>query len=153
MLENWTVDNDENHCLFHDHIQLHLCCSRWGPRMYDCRLYNLQCTIIGSHDIWAYQFTKLIFMIFLIWHKCHNSKNNLGVRFTEDSRIDFIQSILTWQQGYDIINDQRCLAINFGYKKAIPFPTIKLYPTHDFHLNVGTLGANSLNKCTWYFHS
>ena len=91
-----------------------------------------------------------IIIIFLTWHKINViiSKNNSGVRFTEDGRIDFIQSILKWQRGYDIINDQRCLAINFGYKKAMPFPTIELYPTHDFYLNVGTLGANSPNKCS-----
>ena len=105
---------------------------------------------MGSHDIRSYQFTKLICMIFLIWHRCHNSKNNLGVRFTEDSRIDFFQSILTWQQGYDIINDQRCLLLStLVTRKQSPFlPLNCIYPTHDFRLNVGTLGANYPNKCS-----
>ena len=55
--------------------------------MYDCRLYNL----------------LLSFMIFLIWQKCHNIKNNLGVRFTEDGRIDFMQSTYLNMAAKDMI--------------------------------------------------
>ena len=49
--------------------------------------------------------------------------------------------------GEDILQDQRCFIINYGFKKPLPFPEIKLSPDPKFHLNVGSLGIKSPNKC------
>ena len=49
----------------------------------------------------------------------------------------------------DVLNDKRCFILNFGYKAPLPFPDIQISPDLDtFHLNVGTLGINSPNKCS-----
>ena len=37
--------------------------------------------------------------------------------------------------------------MNFGYKSQISFPVLKFYLDSDFHLNIGTFGMNSPNKC------
>merc|ERR1711994_1040117 len=44
---------------------------------------------------------------------------------------------------------QGCFILNFGYNKPSTFPEIHLSPDLDaFHLNVGTQGLNSPNKCS-----
>ena len=50
--------------------------------------------------------------------------------------------------GVDILQDQKCLIVNFGFKNPLPFPEIKLSPDPKFHLNVGSLGLNSPSKCS-----
>ena len=50
--------------------------------------------------------------------------------------------------GVDILQDQKCFIVNFGFKNPLPFPEIKLSADPKFHLNFGSLGLNSPNKCS-----
>ena len=44
---------------------------------------------------------------------------------------------------------QGCFILNFGYNKPSTFPELNLSPNLDtFHLNLGTLGISSPNKCS-----
>ena len=67
---------------------------------------------------------------------------------TADQRSDFMHNILTWMNGKDDFHDQRCFVLNFGFKKPLDLPEIKLSPDPNFNLNVGTDGLNSPSKCS-----
>ena len=73
---------------------------------------------------------------------------SFSFRLTHDERFDFIQDILRWVNGADILQDQGCFILNFGYKQPLPFPEIKLSLDPNFYLNVGTDGLNSPSKCS-----
>merc|ERR1712155_146175 len=76
--------------------------------------------------------------------RCH-----FHFRWKSEGKVDFILNILKWQQSEDVLNDKGCFILNFGYAAPLPFPDIKLSPNLDtFHLNLGTLGINSSNKCS-----
>ena len=63
-----------------------------------------------------------------------------------EEKIAFIQDILTWQTGSNILLHQGCFILNFGYNKPFTFPEIKLVPHLGANLNVGSLGLNSPSK-------
>ena len=71
-------------------------------------------------------------------------------RWKSEGKIVFILNILKWQQLDDVLNDKKCFILNVGYFAPLPFPDIKLSSDLNslFHLNVGTLGINSPNKCS-----
>ena len=46
----------------------------------------------------------------------------------------------------DVLNNQRCFIMSFGYHGALPFPYLRM--TITTHLNVGTFGNNSPNICS-----
>ena len=69
-------------------------------------------------------------------------------RWRHTEKVHFIQELLKWQEGYDILNGQKCQILNFGCKETFPFSQIKVLLKSSFHLNVGTLGLNSPNKCS-----
>ena len=70
------------------------------------------------------------------------------VMLSEHAVVDFFQNILVWQRGDEFLDNERCFTLNFGYQKYLPFPSLHFVPYSEFHLNVGTLGLNSPNKCS-----
>ena len=64
---------------------------------------------------------------------------------TNDEKIDFIQNVIKWQEGFDVLNDKGYFNLNFD-SKLHSIPGLKLSLDSDTHLNVGTLGLNSPSK-------
>ena len=87
---------------------------------------------------------KALFKNFVVYFVNQNTFH----RFTDDQRSDFMHNVLTWMNGKEDFHDQRCFALNFGFKRPLPFPEIKLSPDPYFHLNVGTHGSKSPSKCS-----
>ena len=58
---------------------------------------------------------------------------------------DKVSSITKWQTGTDIINDQNCFAVNFGYTGEFPLPTINLQL--DISQNLTQHKFGNLYKC------
>ena len=47
-------------------------------------------------------------------------------RFTQEEKLDLIQNIFKWMNnGADVLQDQRCFILNFGFKQPLSFPEIK----------------------------
>ena len=71
-----------------------------------------------------------------------------------------IQNILKWMKGSNLLNDQRCFVMNYGFSGAFQSPYLRMTTTDKHHrntniethththLNVGTFGNNSPNKCS-----
>ena len=68
-----------------------------------------------------------------------------------DEKNDFIQNVIKWQVGFDVLNEKGYFNLNFGYTSQISIPGLKLSLDSDFQLNVGTPGLNSPNKCSIVF--
>merc|ERR1712155_145169 len=50
-------------------------------------------------------------------------------------------------KGFDVLTEQRCFTLNFGYQQPFPFPQLWLDLKSTLPLNVGSLGNKSPNKC------
>ena len=50
--------------------------------------------------------------------------------------------------GSNVLNDQRCFILNYGYSGSFQSPVLRMTTDSVTHLNVGTLGLNSPNKCS-----
>ena len=68
-------------------------------------------------------------------------------KITKNGNFLLVENLLKWQQGSDVLNNQGCFIINFGYKNPLPFPELKVATSTEYHLNVGTFGTNAPSKC------
>ena len=60
----------------------------------------------------------------------------------------FIKTILRWQRKSDVLMDERCSIMNFGYQQSFVHPALQLTLGAEYQLNVGTLGSYSPSKCS-----
>ena len=61
--------------------------------------------------------------------------------------MDLYASITKWQSGIDMVNNQNCFALNFGYNGEIPFPSISL----GFNAEISLDKYEFQKRCKCYY--
>ena len=61
-----------------------------------------------------------------------------------EEKVDLIHNLLRWMKGFDVLTEQRCFTLNFGYQQPFPFPQLWLGLDSTLPLNVGSLGNKAL---------
>ena len=61
-----------------------------------------------------------------------------------EEKVDLIHNLLRWMKGFDVLTEQRCFTLNFGYQQPFPFPQLWLGLDSTLTLNVGSLGNKAL---------
>ena len=65
------------------------------------------------------------------------------------TEADYYSMITRWQTGTDMINNQNCFAVNFGYNGEIPIPSFSL--TTDIKQNLKQFEFEKTYKCFFVF--
>ena len=85
---------------------------------------------------------NLFYCIFLVVNSTKAEKALIN-----EEKVDLIQNLLRWMKGFDVLAEQRCFTLNFGYQQPFPFSQLWLDLDSTLPLNVGSLGNKSPNKC------
>ena len=72
--------------------------------------------MISSKYCW-----NLFYCIFLVVNSTKAEKALIN-----EEKVDLIQNLLRWMKGFDVLAEQRCFTLNFGYQQPFPFPQLWL---------------------------
>ena len=82
---------------------------------------------------------NLLYCIFLVVNLTKAEKPLI-----HEEKVDLIHNLLRWMKGFDVLTEQRCFTLNFGYQQPFPFPQLWLGLDSTLPLNVGSLGNKAL---------